>query len=423
MFRTILLLCLLLSCNDQTATVSISKEDSEANAKVNDTLAVVEQAKPVLDINFKNQPLKLKPVPVVLARGDSFNLNIPADYQLSIAAEGLNRLRFLATSPDGRLFATDMHDRSDNHKGSVLIFDNWNDSTKSFGKVTRFLEGLHNPNQVAFYKQYIYVAETDRLTRFIYKPGEDKPTDTGQVLMKFPDYGLNYKYGGWHLTRSLAFHNDKLYVSVGSSCNACIETEEIRASVIEMDPDGGNVKYFARGLRNSVGLKWIGEDLWGTGMGRDLIGPDKPEDPFQKIERNGYYGWPFYFQYRKQIYEDDQFKDSVKASWVKKPPVAFLGFKAHSAPLGFDHFKNFKDEVMGNSILVCLHGSTSVWRQRGNSVVKVEAGNRYTEIVSGFLTGKTEAYRHGRPCDILMKDDHSFFFTDDLNGVLYYIWK
>ena len=113
----------------------------------------------------------------------------------------------------------------------------------------------------------------------IYNRGDNKPPDSGQVIARFPDYGLSYKYGGWHLTRSLAFHNEKLYVSVGSSCNACVETEEIRAVVLEMNPDGTDAKIFARGLRNSVGIKWIGNELWGTGMGRDLAGPDKPEDP------------------------------------------------------------------------------------------------------------------------------------------------
>jgi glucose/arabinose dehydrogenase len=91
--------------------------------------------------------------------------------------------------------------------------------------------------------------------------------------------------------------------------------------------------------------------------------------------------------------------------------------------LGFAFLKNFTDPVLRNSVLVCLHGSTSVWRERGNAVVKVEAGNKYTNIVTGFLTGKTDADRHGRPCDVLMKDEHSFFITDDLKGVLYYIYK
>ncbi|CAN5893780.1 sorbosone dehydrogenase family protein [soil metagenome] len=425
MFRLPLLFYIFLfpSCNDHAAETLAVKTDTIISRNVTDTIIEHQTKELVAEINLNQQPVKLVPVTVHLAKGDSFTLTIPAGYHLSIAAEGLKRLRFLSMSPDGRLFGTDMHDRSDNEKGRVLIFDNWNDSTKKFDKIKSFLEGLHNPNQAVFYKEYLYVAETDRLRRFVYHAGDDKVIDTGQVLMNFPAYGLGYKYGGWHLTRSLAFHNDKLYVSVGSSCNACIEREEIRASVVEMDPDGNNASFFARGLRNAVGLKWIGDKLWATGMGRDLIGPDKPEDLFQQIERDGYYGWPFYFQYRQRIYEDEQFKDSAKPVWVKKPPAALLGFKAHSAPLGFAYLKGFDDTVLNNSIIVCLHGSTSVWRERGNSIVKVEKGNHYSAIVAGFLTGKTESCRHGRPCDILMKDDHSFFFTDDLNGVLYYLWK
>ncbi|MEO5942371.1 MAG: hypothetical protein ABIP30_14590 [Ferruginibacter sp.] len=360
---------------------------------------------------------------ITLAKGLQFYLSVPKGFKIKVASEGSKRLRFLSLAPDKRLFATDMYDLSDNHKGRVLIFENWNDSSKAFEKVTTYLNNLHNPNQVAFYKGYIYVAETDKLTRYKYLAGDQQPKDSAQTIATFPAYGLSYKYGGWHLTRSLAFHNDKLYVSVGSSCNACIEKEEIRASVVEMDPDGRNANFYAKGLRNSVGIKWIGNELWATTMGRDLIGPDKPEDLFLKVEKNGYYGWPFYYQYKNKMYADDQFKDSVKAAWVKIPVIGFEGFKAHSAPLGFDYFGNFDDNNLKNSVLVCLHGSTSIWRQRGNAIVKVEGGNKYTEVVSGFLKGTTEAERFGRPCDVLMNNSNSFYFTDDLNGVLYYVWK
>ncbi len=419
----LLLLIFLVACNDP-------QKEQPPKAEVTKTKDSLVVAKPPITtdisfdtINLTSSIIKLHPVAVKLQNGDSFVLNIPVGYQLSVAAELNTRLRFLATSPDGRLFATDMHDRSDNRLGRVLIFENWSDSEKRFLTTSTYLQQLHNPNQVAFYSNYLYVTETGRLRRYLYKPGDKAPADTGQTIASFPDYGLSYKYGGWHLTRSLAFHNQKLYVSVGSSCNACIEKEEIRASIMEMNPDGTDQKMYARGLRNSVGIKWIGNELWATGMGRDLIGPDKPEDVFQKVERDGYYGWPFYFQYRQKIYADDQFKDSSRVSWVKEPPKALLGFKAHSAPLGFEHFKNFDDTVLNNSVLVCLHGSTSVWRQRGNAIVSVGKDNVYTEVINGFLSGKTEADRHGRPCDILMKNNRSFFFTDDLHGVLYYVWK
>ncbi|MBC7933848.1 MAG: PQQ-dependent sugar dehydrogenase [Rhizobacter sp.] len=417
---------LLLSCKEQKKEIKEVAISVKADPVVTTTFLEEKNAdSSAAAPEWHKEPAKIKLSPhlIQLQKGDSFYLNIPQGYKITIAAEISQRLRFLALSPDGRLFATDMLNTSDNKKGRVLIFENWSDSSKKFETVTPYLTSLHNPNQVAFYKDHIYIAETGRLRRFVYKAGDAQPKDSGQTIATFPDYGLSYKYGGWHLTRSVAFHNDKLYVSVGSSCNACIEKEELRASVLEMNPDGSNAIIFARGLRNSVGIKWIGDQLWGSGMGRDLIGADKPEDPFQQIEKNGYYGWPFYYQYKQTIYADEQFKDSAKAAWVRQPPKAFLGFKAHSAPLGFDFFKNFDDPVLKNTVLVCLHGSTTVSRQRGNSIVRLEKNDRYTDIVSGFLTGKTEADRHGRPCDILMVSDHSFFFTDDKNGVLYYVWK
>ena len=46
-----------------------------------------------------------------------------------------------------------------------------------------------------------------------------------------------------------------------------------------------------------------------------------------------------------------------------------------------------------------------------------------TAIVTGFLQGKTEDKRYGRPCDVFQWDDHSFFISDDKNGVIYYVWK
>lgn len=421
MTRLFFVLLVFLSCNNRSEEKLPSKKDSILENQVLGKDSIVNTG--IDTINTASIKIKLQQQLVKLPDGKSFYLNIPEGYHINVAAGLQKRLRFLAKSPDGRLFATDMYDRSDNHKGRVIIFENWNEKEKRFLNVITYLDKLHNPNQVAFYKNYIYVAETGRLLRYKYANGDLQPKDSGQTIAVFPDYGLSYKYGGWHLTRSISFKNDKLYVAVGSSCNACIEKEALRATVLEMNPDGTDVQFYARGLRNSVGLKWIGNQLWATGMGRDLIGPDKPEDVFQQVDRNGFYGWPFYFQYQQNIFADEQFNDSTRAEWVKEPPKAFLGFKAHSAPLGFEYLKNFEDVRLKNSVVVCLHGSTSVWRQRGNAIVRVEVNNNYTEIVSGFLTGKTEADRHGRPCDILMNNDHSFFFTDDLNGVLYYVFK
>src|SRR5262249_51083452 len=169
----------------------------------------------------------------------------------------------MAKGPDDRIFVTDMYNRADNSRGKVYILDEFDPKTGKFGKIITYMSALRNPNSVAFYTDaqgisWFYLALTDKLVRYRYRAGETAPTGRPEVLATFPDYGLNYKYGGWHLTRTIAFTGSgKLCVSVGSSCNACIEKEPVRASIIEMDPDGKNQRRFAKGIRNAVGLKFI----------------------------------------------------------------------------------------------------------------------------------------------------------------------
>ena len=194
-----------------------------------------------------------------------------------------------------------------------------------------------------------------------------------------------------------------------------------------MNPDGSDKRTFASGLRNSVGIKWIGNRLWATYMGRDLICMDRPQDLFEPVGRGKFYGWPYYFQDQDIVSDDPELQKAARGQHLKIPPrpapAFFCGFAAHSAPLGFEYFKGFDDTLLKNAFLVALHGSTDVKLQRGNAIVKIIAKNKYVPIVDGFLTGPADKDRKGRPCDVLMAGRRAFFFTDDLNGVLYYVWK
>jgi glucose/arabinose dehydrogenase len=181
--------------------------------------------------------IKLVPQKISLWDGRKFNLNLPADYEIVPAAERFAAPRFFARAPDGRIFVTDMYDLTDNRRGAVYILDDWDHETGRFGAVTSYLTDLKNPNSAQFYtdesgQDWFYLVETDKLTRRKFTRGEKKPTDRKpQTLAAFPDYGLSYKYGGWHLTRTIAFSPaGKVYVSVGSSCNACAEKESVRAT-------------------------------------------------------------------------------------------------------------------------------------------------------------------------------------------------
>ncbi len=122
----------------------------------------------------------LKAQRVSLADGRSFNLNLPEGFRLSVAAEGLKRVRFMALAPDGRVFVTDMHDLTDNRKGAVYVLEQFDQARKKFLKVTPYLTRLRNPNSVAFHtdergRDWFYLALTDRLVRYRYVAGADAP--------------------------------------------------------------------------------------------------------------------------------------------------------------------------------------------------------------------------------------------------------
>ncbi|MEP6922445.1 MAG: glucose/sorbosone dehydrogenase [bacterium] len=362
--------------------------------------------------------------------GKTFELNLPDGFDITIAAQGLKRVRFMAQSPDGRIFVTDMYNLADNNRGVVYILDNFDQTSKRFQKVTRYLTGLRNPNSIAFHTDregvsWLYLALTDHLLRYRYKAADAAPTGQPEVLASFPDYGLSYKYGGWHLTRTVVVGgNGKIYVAVGSSCNACEEKEAVRASIIEMDPDGQNQKRFASGLRNAVGLRWIKDGLVATNMGSDHLGDHKPADTMYLVRENSNYGWPYCYQSGPRRFPDPKFNATGQKLNCGEVPAAYVAFDAHSSPLGFEYFDKRAPAEVSESFLVALHGSTKKSLKRGYRVVRVRDGAGHSHQPEDFLTGFLKGTDlSGRPVDILQFGENGFLLTDDYAGVVYYVYK
>lgn len=297
----------------------------------------------------------MTPHRIASGSGKPITLSLPKGLGVDLAVSGLKRVRFLAMSPDGRVFATGMESLADNTRGVVYILEDWNNEYRRYTRVTRYLDHLRNPNNVAFYSEpahdghpggmWIYVPLTDRLLRYAYHPGDEAPTGPPQVLARWPDYGLSYKYGGWHLTRTVAvatLHGvTRVYVALGSSCNYCQEREVARAAVVSMNPDGTDQRVVAQGLRNAVDLRWIpevdGGALFATNMGDDHLGDQKPEDTFFELDSNARpgpiasagpgpapanqapdyapnYGWPScYFEGGKAVHDATPLPPTVSA--------------------------------------------------------------------------------------------------------------
>ncbi|HEY3704570.1 MAG TPA: hypothetical protein VGL22_05875 [Terracidiphilus sp.] len=430
---------------------------------------------------------------LIYAPGKSITLSAPAEFEINIAIKGIRRVRFFAQSPDGRVFVTAMYSLADNRLGSVSILDGWNESAHAFARTIPYLRHLHNPNSIAFWtdektgQTWLYVGLTDKLVRYPYRAGENAPGGAPQTLLRFPDYGLNYKYGGWHLTRTIAVgkvgDQPRIFVSVGSSCNYCQEREAARASILSMDPDGGNAKVVAQGVRNAVDLHWVpeldGGVLLATNMGADHLGDKLPDDTLLRIDAGAdhavNYGWPkCYFAEGKARFdttalprmEDPKFnahtdspvrgrEDSVygKQGSVAEAgtnlaaggghargadpnaalgapaeplkscegvPAAYAWFRAHSSPLGFAYFPE-GDTRLKASLLVVLHGAGHPGIGSGYRVVRlVGAERRPEDFIAGFMTVEHgKAVVHGRPCGILRVGPDSFLLTDDYLGLVY----
>jgi len=371
----------------------------------------------------------LTPRTVALASGRTLRLRLPREYDITLAAEGMKRLRFLAEAPDGRIFATDMHDRTDNSKGAVYILDRFDTATGHFGSRSTWLGGLRNPNNLAFFTDssgthWLYLALTQALLRYRFTPGETAPGSAPDTLATFPDYGLSYKYGGWHLTRTVTVGGDgRLYIAVGSSCNACEEREEVRASLISMRPDGSDRRTVARGLRNAVGLVWARDRLYATNMGSDQLGDDRPEDQFIALPPVPgttplEFGWPYWYQWRGRMWSDPQFARSPRRPAKDQVLRGVAGFGAHSAPLGVEYVPEGSDPLIGGSFLVALHGASKRSLGRGYRVVQVTPEGAIQDFLTGFLVNNRSV--EGRPCGVL-RYRGGILLTDDHNGLVFFI--
>jgi glucose/arabinose dehydrogenase len=215
-------------------------------------------------------------------------------------------------------------------------------------------------------------------------------------------------------------------VSVGSSCNACDEKEEVRAAVLEMNADGSNQRIYAKGLRNAVDLKWIGKNFFATNQGSDHLGLEKPDETFYALKDGADYGWASCYSSNGKI-----FFDTTAPNTLKKPtnrlkscadvPAPYAFFPAHGSALGFDYFDEpDSDETIKNSFLVALHGSTNKRIGHGYKIIIVRKGEKNQDFINGFLSGGNVL---GRPCGIMKLDANSLLFTDDYSGVIYYVRK
>lgn len=340
------------------------------------------------------------------------SLRLPPGFALTRFATGLNNARFLRVTERGDVIV------SQPREGRVtLLLSDANGDGVSEGS-TPLLTGLDRPHGLALKDGYLYVAEMTSVGRVRFDAA------ARAVSGSFERVIAGLPAGGNHWTRTIGFGPDGfLYVSVGSSCNVCIEQDERRAAISRYDPSTWQGSVFAKGLRNSVGFAWrrandaSAPELIATDNGRDLLGNDFPPCELNRVVEGGFYGWPFANGDRVKDPDFGAGHDSEIAA--SQPPVH--RFAAHNAPLGIA----FLDApgtpaAFRGAALVALHGSWNRTSKDGYKVVSLHWGSDGSITQRDFLTGFLENEEvSGRPVDIAQGSDAAIYISDDYSGSVF----
>ena len=345
--------------------------------------------------------------PRVIGRPESAELSLPQGFNIEVYTEGFQRPRFMVAGPSREVLLSDSVEN-----GSVWVLqDNNNDSRGESKK--KILEGLDRPYGLAFWKDYLYVAETTSLKRYKYDAKAMQVDGKGEELVSWKDFGKG------HWTRSILFDakGEKMYVTVGSASNVDAGEDPQRAAIHRYNPDGSGHEYVATGVRNVIGLRWYpgSQTLWAAVQERDGLGDDLVPDYFTSIKTGGFYGWPYAYIGPNE----DPRRKGERPDLVKKTIVPDVQLGAHVAVLDalFYTGTQFPEEYQGGAFLA-FHGSWNRSKRVGYSLAfipfksgKPQSGPK--EFLTGFMLAPEKQEVWGRPVGLFQLPDGSLLVSDD----------
>ena len=345
-------------------------------------------------------------------------IQLPSGFKIEVFADGLgdSLLSYPGPAPGPRMMLIKNGTLmvSVPNKGLVAVLPD-KDGDHKADSVSVFIDGLNHPHGLDYYSGWFYIAEENRLIR-VKDTNNDfvAEKETIEVLMD------NIPTGG-HSTRTVKVHNGSLYMSMGSSCNVCYETDTRRAAITRCDLDGTNSTVFASGMRNAVGMAFhsLTGQLYATENGRDWLGDDLPPDEINLVEEGEDYGWPIC--YGKNIHDTDFDKNTYIRDPCEDSTPSLVDLQAHSAPLGLNFYygNSFPQEYQGN-LFVCFHGSWNRQEPTGYKVVRINMTDLSVhDFATGWLRNNSVL---GRPVDVVVSNDGSLFVSDHNSGRIYQIY-
>jgi glucose/arabinose dehydrogenase len=332
----------------------------------------------------------------------------------------------MAFGPDGHLYLS-----LGFHHKVVMLPDRNRDGRAD--EVVMVADHLNAPQGLAFVRGQLYVANQDGVVRLEARNGMWPADRVIPVIAHLPT--------GGHTLKSLKLGpDDHLYLNIGSSCNVCLESDPLRATLLRYTVDGkpaGSLSAMGRhpaspvwatGLRNSQGFAWQPDtgSMFSTNEGADMraasrgeaVNDGLPPEHLNRIDPGKNYGWPYCWGLHVT---DPNFPGPDGFCEAATAPV--MTFPAHSTPIGmaFLDQSGFPADYRQDA-LVALHGSWNRAEPSGYSIVRVHFEHGLPVAVSDFMTGWLNGDQAwGRPVDIVVGPDGAVYVSDDRAGMIYRI--
>ena len=357
--------------------------------------------------------LKPHPTPPIAAAVDKLpvdKIKLPAGFKAEVWSSGHPGARTMVEGPKGTIFM-----------GTRLIGRVYAITNKD-GKreVKTLLQGLTQPNGLAFKDGALYVLAVNKVFRFDnIEDNLDKPGTGVELTDKFnlPDtIHHNWKYADFG-------PDGKLYIQVGANCNICEINNGVHGQIRRYNPDGSGMEFVARGVRNTVGFDWhpVTKELWFTDNGRDWAGNTGPEDELNVIgkgKEGAFYGFPYC---HANGVPDPDVKIPNPCAGVTLP-AALTG--PHAGGLGLRFYTgNMFPKGYQNVAFIARRGSWNREQKFGYDVAVARISGNKAKIepfLTGLLDEKANTF-HGRPTYVHQMKDGSLLVSDEQNGATYRI--